>query len=409
MKKMKLFCIYLMVYLQCCTLTAFSQNRSVNFEKGSWEEVKQKAKTESKLIFLDAYTSWCGPCKLMAKNVFTNDSVADFYNAHFISISMDMEKGEGRLLASKYHVNAYPTLMFLNDSGQVVHQELGSMEPAAFISLGNTALNPEKQNEALKKKYTAGNRDPAFIREYLKMLFNAGQKTKEIADWYFAMQNNQDLLTLENFEMIDMLLDDIDSPLFQYFFINRAKFSAIAGRDRVETKITALYNSLFDKCHKKETQPDSTYTLTFDAHELDRAKEIIMKSGYEKSDELLAFADVLYYGDKGDYKKYTATIDGYLKFKKNDWMYLNIYAWMIYMNENIKDDSLLALALGWSKQSLAINSNYQNNDTYAGLLYKLKKKKEAIKAAEIAIAKGKEENLDYSATEELLIKIKELR
>jgi thioredoxin-related protein len=59
-------------------LLCFSQNRSVVFEIPKFADAINKAKKEQKLIFLDLYTSWCVPCKKLAKEVFTNDTVADF-------------------------------------------------------------------------------------------------------------------------------------------------------------------------------------------------------------------------------------------------------------------------------------------------------------------------------------------
>ena len=87
--------------------------QGMQFETGSFEEIKAKAKKENKLIFLDAYTTWCGPCKWMAKTVFTNDTVAQYYNANFINAKIDMEKGEGIELAKKYAVRCYPNLLMV--------------------------------------------------------------------------------------------------------------------------------------------------------------------------------------------------------------------------------------------------------------------------------------------------------
>ena len=124
----------------------------------------------------------------------------------------------------------------------------------------------------------------------------------------------------------------------------------------------------------------------------------------------MANADISYYEAKQDWKKYAdATISYVNKYKMNDWELLNTFAWSFYKNDNVTDKIYLTQALEWVKKSVGINSNYQNNDTYASLLYKLKKKKEAMKAAETAIALGKKENQDYSATEALVIKIKAMK
>ena len=70
-----------------------AQNRSIGFEQTrEWKKVIKKAKKEKKLIFVDCYTSWCGPCKMLAKDVFTRDEVADYFNANFVCAKYDMEK-----------------------------------------------------------------------------------------------------------------------------------------------------------------------------------------------------------------------------------------------------------------------------------------------------------------------------
>src|SRR3989304_260171 len=119
-------------------LTEFvvGQNRSIKFEDKTFEELKKQAKAENKLIFIDFYTVWCGPCKKMDKEVFTNDSVADFYNNNFINLRRDAEKGEGIELAKKYEINAYPTFLFISAEGTMVHRGCGFYNSKEFIQLG---------------------------------------------------------------------------------------------------------------------------------------------------------------------------------------------------------------------------------------------------------------------------------
>src|SRR5476649_1062437 len=89
------------------TSMGFAQDKCIQFDHSTWAELLAKAKQQNKMIFVDAYTTWCGPCKWMAKNVFTNDTVAEFYDKTFICAKIDMEKGEGPELAKKYEVRAY--------------------------------------------------------------------------------------------------------------------------------------------------------------------------------------------------------------------------------------------------------------------------------------------------------------
>ncbi|GAB3503541.1 thioredoxin family protein [Spirosoma knui] len=110
----------------------------IQFTDASWREILKKAKAEKKVIFLDAYASWCQPCKMLQKNVFTKKNVGDFYNSKFINVKMDMEKGEGPALSQVYPLEAYPTLLFIDGNGRVLKKVLGYQSPESLIAIGKS-------------------------------------------------------------------------------------------------------------------------------------------------------------------------------------------------------------------------------------------------------------------------------
>ncbi len=112
----------------------------IQFTSISFEEALKLAKKEKKNIFLDAYASWCGPCKMLKKNIFTQKEVGNFYNSNFINMAIDMEQGEGPQLAQKYKVQAYPTLLFINHKGEVIGSALGYHQADEIIALGKKYL-----------------------------------------------------------------------------------------------------------------------------------------------------------------------------------------------------------------------------------------------------------------------------
>lgn len=112
----------------------------IEFFHGSFEEALDLAKLEGKMVFMDAYATWCGPCKGMSRDVFTNREVGELFNAKFISVKMDMEKGEGPALARKYGVRAYPTLFFLDADGKVKGKEMGYHNNDQLIGIAKKAL-----------------------------------------------------------------------------------------------------------------------------------------------------------------------------------------------------------------------------------------------------------------------------
>ncbi len=130
MKKILLFTAVLMF-----SINAFSQG--INFFHGTFADAQAKAKKEGKEIFIDFYTQWCGPCKIMAKKYFTLESVGKVYNAKFVCLKVDAEKGEGIELAKKYGAKVYPTLVFIKADGTLVKKVEGMKKEEQLLELVN--------------------------------------------------------------------------------------------------------------------------------------------------------------------------------------------------------------------------------------------------------------------------------
>lgn len=131
---------FLVLMVGATVVQPLSAQEGITFFEGSWEEAKAEASAEGKLIFVDAYAVWCGPCKWMDKNVFTNPNVGAFFNENFINYKFDMEKGEGPDFARQYKVRAYPTLLFISPDGKEVHRVMGSRQSEQLIDVGKSAL-----------------------------------------------------------------------------------------------------------------------------------------------------------------------------------------------------------------------------------------------------------------------------
>ncbi len=108
----------------------------IQFHNGSWDAALNLAKKENKLIFLDIYATWCGPCKQLKKYTFANTKVGSFYNKNFINVSFNGEVGDGATLAKKYKITGYPTLLFIDGDGNIVSQTAGYHNPDELITLG---------------------------------------------------------------------------------------------------------------------------------------------------------------------------------------------------------------------------------------------------------------------------------
>lgn len=128
-----------------CKMVPGDIEEGIDFFNGSWEQALKKSSKEDKLIFLDAYAAWCGPCKMMAKRTFTKEAVGEFFNANFVNYKMDMEKHpEGPRLSKKFELEAYPSLYFLDKNEKIVHFTLGYHQASDLIEVGKLALSKKR-------------------------------------------------------------------------------------------------------------------------------------------------------------------------------------------------------------------------------------------------------------------------
>lgn len=133
MKKLLLICA-----LALASVAGWSQ---MTFATGSLSDALKTAEKEKKYVFVDVYTTWCGPCKHMTSNIFPDKSVGDLMNAKFVNIKIDAEKGEGVDVAKTYAVKGYPTMLILDSKGKELARIMGaSRAPADFIKAINGKL-----------------------------------------------------------------------------------------------------------------------------------------------------------------------------------------------------------------------------------------------------------------------------
>lgn len=121
------------------------KGQGIQFIEASWSKALAEAKKQNKLIFLDAYASWCGPCKMLKRNTFPDKEAGEFFNSNFINVAIDMEKGDGPALAMRYGVNAYPTLIITDADGNIVTYTQGYMKPKQLIDFGKHGLSENKK------------------------------------------------------------------------------------------------------------------------------------------------------------------------------------------------------------------------------------------------------------------------
>jgi thiol:disulfide interchange protein len=111
----------------------------IKFKGISLEKAKKMALDNDQLIFIDAYTSWCGPCKKMSATTFKDEAVAELFNEQFINLKIDCEKdADGPEISRLYSIRAYPTLLVINSEGKLIKQHVGFMNADQLIAFANS-------------------------------------------------------------------------------------------------------------------------------------------------------------------------------------------------------------------------------------------------------------------------------
>lgn len=367
---------------------SMAQNRSVEFEHSKWSKVLKKAKKEKKLIFVDCYTSWCGPCKMMAKDVFTQDQVADYFNANFVNYKIDMEKGEGPALKPGWKINAYPTFLVINSAGEVVHRVVGAYSADEFIGYMKEAQSEDKNYAALKKSYEAGKRDGEFMFSYLRSLrmANLDKEEAEKADAYISSLAKEDLLKKENWNIVKYFMKNPATDEFRFIVKNRSKLAEVIGVDEVDAKIYKTYNKKIEDYSFFYPGKGRVYDKAgFDALIID-----LQNSNYDKASELIAIALKNEYSRLNDWDKYAYTVDAALDFSlmKNNadkFRYFDSAASMIAKAS--KDKAMLERALRWSDYASTNETRPEHKSGYLATkanLLELAGNAEAAKAIQSA-------------------------
>ncbi len=368
------------------------ETEGMKFFHGTLEEAQKEADKTNKLLFVDGYTSWCGPCKKMSAETFVDKKVGDFFNKHFVNYKLDMEKGEGPDFAGKYGVNAYPTMLFLNPKGDEVHRILGFRASEPFLQEGLKAIDPTGNMALMKSDIEAGKAKPETLLNYALKQAETGMDYEEIAKKYFATQTETDLLSDKNWNAINNLTDDIRSREFQFLLTKKADFVKKYGILKVEEKLMKMCMRTAKTAERFDDA--DTYMLA-----VETARKSIADNG--KTADML---EIAHFSAKEDWISYADKVSALMKKNKiTDAVVLNDYAWAFY--QHITDKNRLAEAIKWTKQSMALDNQYYNNDTMAALLFKIGQMDEAKKYANKAIHIAQQNSEEYESTQKLLEQI----
>jgi len=363
--------------------------QGIQFFEGTWKEALEEAQKGDKVVFVDAYATWCGPCKRMAKNEFTKAEVGEFYNSNFVNLKLDMEKTDGMSFGSKYPVSAFPTLFFLDPEGNMIKKVTGGQSGEKLIELGKMAIKGYDKSDEYAKLYEEGKRDYDLMVNYVTELNKVGKPSLKISNEY--LKSNPDISDKQKASFLLGAVTESDSKLFDALVELKSQAISASSKEKYREVIESAALATVKKA------------VEFDYEDL--VQEAITQ--YEKSEagDKKAFEQTAYlefYKLNGDYVSWESTSKKLLKKqgKKNSELYKEHLA-IIGQNFLHRKESV-SYASEIYKELIKKDDSLDNYSAYIHFLSKNKMMDDALEMTNEAIKKGKSRKEDITHMERML-------
>lgn len=370
----------------------------IQFQDLPLKDLIAKAKKENKIVFIDAYASWCGPCKMMERNIFTKKSVGNYYNSNFVNARFDMEKGEGRDIAAKYGVRSYPTYLFLNGDGELISQNSGYMEESLFLSMAQDVNSPNNKKGSLKDRFAKGEKDPEFLVNIMKLNSSTDfDFAKKASERYFETKKKTDELSKDDIGYLLFFLKSVEDSNYKVFTDRKAEIIKFLPENTYtefgnQLKLSKIVEESLDLKNKKIN----------DEHFLKNAEPLV---GKEEARTRLNQIKLGYYEQNNNFSEYEKTALEYYKnsdsFDTNE---LLKTAWVF--SDNVKTPSSLKKAVEWAEKSVMRGETSENTYILAKLYFLTGNKDMAKTYAEMSKNIAVQANKDSALAEGLLQQIK---
>lgn len=390
----------------------------------TFSEIKTKAKQENKNIFIDVTASWCGPCKMMEKDIFTQSKVAEYYNEKFLSISIQTDKTshdedeikkwyeDATKIKEIYDVRQFPTFLFLNPDGKLIHRSFGYQNKETFLLTAQKGNKKKWDLGEAIQQYQEGKLSPEQIRD----LALEAKKTKEdslsniaATDYknnYLEKQSEEILLLRDNILFITQFnnLLNTKDKYFKLFISNPFKMDKIIGKNGYSESITDYVitrEHIIPYLYTSEGKPKD-----FSPDWKRLQKTLSKKYTKNKIVSILAATKEKWYKLNEDWEQSIKYGIENIKLKKLDKdttpignIILNnyIYYYILTYSEN---KEYLQQGIEWMEYLLKLNPTKSSwLDTYANLLYKTGKTAKAVEIQTKAIEQAKLSSQKYKEAE----------
>jgi uncharacterized protein YyaL (SSP411 family) len=145
--KTKYILLIVALFAACSSIKKPKTPQPVDVTWANWNDAYPQAKKDKKLVLVDVYTNWCGWCKKMDRDVFTDPQVENMLASNFVTVKLNPERTDMTYAIDTMHLNGtqmynlltngqrtgFPTIVVLDPSNnQIIHAEAGYLDAAEF-------------------------------------------------------------------------------------------------------------------------------------------------------------------------------------------------------------------------------------------------------------------------------------
>lgn len=304
--------------------TVIAQGMQFEPEGTLFQDAIKKARASGKHIFVDCYTSWCGPCKAMARDVFPTDSAGQFMNPRFVNLKIDMEKGEGPQLAKQWQVNAFPTFIVFDSNGTELNRFLGGSTTTVFLEKVGRSLT-DKTFADLEKRYTDGERSREFLLDYVAALGKAQKSVQANAIAEQLLEGQAETFTKDK-ALTDVFIKYLTNP-FCPAFIHVAKTPSLLESAVDDPRVVSYkLNNVWQR-YPVSLEQQQGDRVTVDEAAFGKWVALMAECGVENREQLEADARIRLAQDKKDWQEYIKYVRAYWENPRLDVSDLQLLQW----------------------------------------------------------------------------------
>lgn len=298
-------------------------SKGVAFQDITLNEAFAKAKTENKKVFLDTYTSSCGPCKSMDKYIFPLESIGDFMNTNFISVKFDINKGEGVNIAQRYNIKVVPTYLILNSDGTIYHKIVSSHPENEFLEVLTTVMSDNtKTLPYMDDLYQSGKMPRSMYRDYTFAIAMAadGEKLKIVLDDLKAKIKPNEKLHPDNWTILQGA--PLGSENYDFILANEKTLRAAVGEEKIDRYLFTTFNEQFASMIYL---PGAAYHLSQSEKGLNNTMKHMENVNFKDKESLLEVANLMKAGIAKDSVKVSEFIRKIAQRGKNETISAMLY------------------------------------------------------------------------------------